>query len=93
LKRPDLEIRPLILLGLRGGFLEAFCYSDDSFVDVVDDVALAIERLSQVRCVRRGLLELITKIVVRLFEIFSDAALAAESFTQHEAEGSRYQHP
>jgi hypothetical protein len=69
------------------------CYSDDSFVDVVDDVALAIEHFSQVRCVGRGLLELIAKIVIGLLEILAKTGLAAESFADHEAEGGRYQHP
>ena len=39
------QIRPLILLGLRGVFFDPFCYSADALVDVVDYAALLLEFL------------------------------------------------
>ena len=40
----------MILCGLRDEFFEGFCHSDDALVGVIDDAALLIERILQVRC-------------------------------------------
>ena len=69
--------------------MEAFCYSGDSLVDVIDDAALLSEFLLSVSARRPGCLKLIAKIVVGLLEIFANAGLATESLADHEAEGSR----
>ena len=87
------EIRPFILLGLGGVFFQAFLNSVNSFVDVVDDMALALEFLFQLRCSRLGILELLSKVVVDFLDILADSGLAAEGLPDHEAEGGRHQHP
>jgi hypothetical protein len=68
--------------------LEAFCYSDDSLVDVIDDPALLIEGTLQGRCAGLGVLELIAKIGIGLLEILSKTGLAAASLSGDEPEGS-----
>ena len=79
--------------GLRGGFLDPFCYSDDPHVEVVEDPALLAEFTVQARCAGLGFLELFAEIFVGFLDVLPDSGLAAEGLPDHEAKGSRYQHP
>jgi hypothetical protein len=81
------EIRPLILLGLGGAFLEGFCHSRHLLVDVVDDAALLLERLMWRLFEGAVLLKLIAKIVVDLLEALAVACAVAEGIADEEAEG------
>ena len=76
-------------MGFRRRVFEAFCYSDDSPVDVIDDTALLIDCMLQ--CWRPGLrvLKLIAKIRVDLLKIFPMTVLIAVSLTDDEAESGR----
>jgi hypothetical protein len=74
-------------LGLREAFFEGFCHSKDALVDVIDDVALLIERTLD--CGRTGLavFELVAEICIGLLEI--SPKTAAGSLGYDEAEGIR----
>jgi hypothetical protein len=82
------QVRLFSLWGLGVGFFEAFCYSDDPLVDVIDDRALLIEHTLQIRCAGLGVVELIAKIGIGLLQILSKTSLTAASLANDEAEGS-----
>ena len=72
-----------------GGGSEAFCHSDESPVDVIDDFALLIEGTLQGLCAGLCPLELLAEILIGLLEILAKTGLAAKSLADHEAEGGR----
>ena len=67
--------------------MEAFCYSDDALVDVVDDAPLLIECPLQVGCEGRGILKSIAKIGIGLLEAFPVTAVVTAGLADEEAEG------
>ena len=63
--------------------MEAFCYSDDALVDVVDDAPLLIECPLQVGCEGLGILKSIAKIGIGLLEAFpAPGALEVRGITR-----------